>query len=83
MRRVRTVRIPAPHEKDQTAADRTLRVRDELIDDEEMEEKGESENATGRDRQKKNDAVQSGNLRAGRPRPCPPFSSSTAHSANA
>lgn len=28
MRRVRTVRIPAPHEEDQTAADRTLRVRD-------------------------------------------------------
>jgi uncharacterized protein YjbJ (UPF0337 family) len=29
----------------------------ELLDDEEMEEKGESENEAGKDRQKKNDAV--------------------------
>jgi uncharacterized protein YjbJ (UPF0337 family) len=29
----------------------------ELIDDESLEEKGERENAAGRDRQKKNDAV--------------------------
>jgi uncharacterized protein YjbJ (UPF0337 family) len=29
----------------------------ELIDDEAMEEKGERENAAGRDRQRKNDAV--------------------------
>lgn len=29
----------------------------ELIDDEELEEKGERENAAGRDRQKDNDAV--------------------------
>ena len=29
----------------------------ELIDDEELEEKGERENAAGRDRQDKNDAV--------------------------
>jgi uncharacterized protein YjbJ (UPF0337 family) len=29
----------------------------DLIDDEEMEEKGERENAAGKDRQKKNDAV--------------------------
>jgi uncharacterized protein YjbJ (UPF0337 family) len=29
----------------------------ELIDDEELEEKGERENAAGRDRQNKNDAV--------------------------
>jgi uncharacterized protein YjbJ (UPF0337 family) len=29
----------------------------ELIDDEDMEEEGERENAAGKDRQKKNDAV--------------------------
>ena len=32
-------------------------VLGELVDDEELEEKGERENAAGRDRQRKNDAV--------------------------
>jgi uncharacterized protein YjbJ (UPF0337 family) len=35
----------------------TKNAMGELIDDEEMEEKGERENAAGKDRQKKNDAV--------------------------
>ena len=35
----------------------TKNAMGELIDDEDLEEKGERENAAGRDRQRKNDAV--------------------------